>query len=64
MRNLGATYILILVPLLDLEVGQLGSDPARSVSMLLSLGSASGTLFSAINKMELEPAVVLVMRSC
>lgn len=54
--------------LLDLEVGQLGSDPARSVLLLLMLGSAllldSGTLFSAINKTELEPAVALVMGSC
>lgn len=54
--------------LLDLEVGQLGSDPACSVLLLVTLGSAllfdAGTLFSAINKMELEPAVALVMGSC
>lgn len=53
--------------LFDLEVGQRGSDPARSVLLLLTLGSAllfdSGTLFSPINKTELEPAVALVMGS-
>lgn len=53
--------------LLDLEVGQRGSDPACSVLPLLMLGSAllfdSGTLFSAINKTELEPAVALVVGS-
>lgn len=50
--------------LLDLEVGQLGSDPACSVLLGSALLFDSGTLFSAINKIGLEPAVALVMGSC
>lgn len=47
--------------LLDLEVGQPGSGPARGVLLLLTLASAllydSCALFSAVEKTEPEPTV-------